>query len=135
MENPEYAGHDAFLGTIPTNFYAITAILFVFSVAYFGLNFGPMRKHERRAVEEGEVVDTSHGFVPGEANRNLPTREDGKVRDLVLPVATLIGVIVVLALWIGITGTEGAITPMQILANTDVIVSLFYEIGRAWGGA
>ena len=121
-----FSGYEAFLGTIPTNYYAITAILFVFFVAYFGLNFGPMRKHERRAVEEGEVVDTSHGFVPGEANRNLPTREDGKVRDLVLPVATLIGVTLILALWIGISNTDGAITPMQILANTDVIISLFY---------
>src|ERR687893_2316258 len=121
-----FSGYEAFLGSIPTNYYAITAILFVLSVAYFGLNFGPMRKHERRAVEEGALFDASHGPVPGEADRNLPTREDGKVRDLVLPVATLIGVTVVLALWIGITGTEGAITPMQILANTDVIVSLFY---------
>jgi tetracycline resistance efflux pump len=31
-----------------------------------------------------------------------------------------------LALWIGISNTDGAITPMQILANTDVIISLFY---------
>ncbi|HSK83818.1 MAG TPA: Na+/H+ antiporter NhaC family protein [Rubrobacter sp.] len=121
-----FSGYEAFLGTIPTNYYAITAILFVFAVAYFGLNFGPMRKHERRAVEEGVLVDTSHGFVPGEANRNLPTRKDGKVRDLVLPVATLIGVTLILALWIGISNIDGAITPMQILANTDVIISLFY---------
>ncbi len=48
------------------------------------------------------------------------------MRDLVLPVATLIGVTVVLALSIGITGTEGELTAMQILANTDVITSLFY---------
>ena len=122
----EYSGYGAFLSSIPTMYYPITAILFVFAVAYFGLNFGPMRKHERRAVEEGELVDTSHGPVPGEASRNLPTREDGKVRDLMLPVATLIGVTIILALWIGITGTEGALTPMQILANTDVIIALFY---------
>jgi tetracycline resistance efflux pump len=122
----EYSGYGAFLSSIPAMYYPITAILFVFAVTYFGLNFGPMRKHERRAVEEGELVDTSHGFVPGEASRNLPTREDGKVRDLMLPVATLIGVTLVLALWIGISGTQGAITPMQILANTDVIKSLFY---------
>jgi tetracycline resistance efflux pump len=122
----EYSGYGAFLSSIPTMYYPITAILFVFAVAYFGLNFGPMRKHERRAVEEGELVDTSHGPVPGEASRNLPTREDGKVRDLMLPVATLIGVTVILALWIGISNAEGAITPMQILANTDVIKSLFY---------
>jgi len=122
----EYSGYGAFLSSIPTMYYPITAILFVFAVAYFGLNFGPMRKHERRAVEEGELVDTSHGPVPGEASRNLPTREDGKVRDLMLPVATLIGVTVILALWIGISNAEGAITPMQVLANTDVIKSLFY---------
>jgi tetracycline resistance efflux pump len=41
-------------------------------------------------------------------------------------VATLIGVTVIGALWIGISNTQGAITPMQILANTDVIISLFY---------
>jgi tetracycline resistance efflux pump len=122
----EITGYEAFLSSIPTNFYAITAILFVFAVAYFGLNFGPMRKHEERAVDEGVLVDTSHGFVPGEADRDLPTREDGRVSDLVLPVATLIGVTLILALWIGISNTEGAITPMQILVNTDVIKSLFY---------
>ncbi len=125
-EVTEYTGYEAFLSSIPTNYYAITAILFVFAVAYFGLNFGPMRKHERRAVEEGALFDASHGPVPGEADRNLPMREDGKVRDLVLPVATLIGVTVILALWIGISNAEGAITPMQVLANTDVIISLFY---------
>ena len=122
----EFSGYEAFLSSIPTMYYPITPILFVFAVAYFGLNFGPMRKHERRAVEEGELVDTSHGPVPGEADRDLPTREDGKVRDLVVPVATLIGVTVILALWIGISNIQGAITPMQILANTDVIISLFY---------
>ena len=120
-----YSGYEAFLSSIPTMYYPITAILFVFAVAYFGLNFGPMRKHERRAVEEGELVDTSHGPVPGEADRDLPTRNDGRVIDLVVPVATLIGVTVAGALWIGISNTDGAITPMQILANTDVIISLF----------
>lgn len=76
-----------------------------------------MRKHEERAIEDGVLVDTSHGAVPGEADQNLPTRKDGRVSDLVVPVATLIGVTVIGALWIGISNTEGAITPMQILAN------------------
>jgi tetracycline resistance efflux pump len=60
-EITEYSGYEAFLWSVPTNYYAITAILFVFAVAYFGLNFGPMRKHERRAVEEGALFDASHG--------------------------------------------------------------------------
>jgi tetracycline resistance efflux pump len=125
-EVAEFTGYEAFLSSIPTNYYAITALLFVLAVVYFGLNFGPMRKHERRATEEGVLVDTSHGAVPGEADRDLPTREDGRVIDLVLPVATLIGITLIGALWIGISNTEGSITPMQILANTDVIKALFY---------
>jgi tetracycline resistance efflux pump len=76
-----------------------------------------MRKHEERAIEDGVLVDTSHEAVPGEADQNLPTRKDGGVSDLVVPVATLIGVTVIGALWIGISNTEGAIAPLQILAN------------------
>ncbi len=122
----EYTGYEAFLLTIPTNYYAITALLFVFAVALFGLNFGPMRKHEERAVQDGAVYDASRGGVPGEADRTLQQRSDGKVSDLLLPVTTLVGVTVALALWIGITGTEGELTALDVLANTDVIKSLFY---------
>jgi tetracycline resistance efflux pump len=50
--------------------------------------------------------------------------DDGRVGDLVWPVLTLVGVTVALALWFGITRTDGPIGVMQILANTDVIFSL-----------
>jgi tetracycline resistance efflux pump len=119
-----YTGYEAFLLTIPTNYYAITALVLVFAVAYFGLNFGPMRRHEERAVEDGVLVDASKGNVPGEASGDLPARHDGKVGDLVWPVVILIGVTVATALWLGITRTEGPITALQILTNTDVIFSL-----------
>jgi tetracycline resistance efflux pump len=122
----EYSGYEAFLFSIPANYYAITAILLVFAVAYFGLSFGPMRRHDRLAAEQGILVDTSRGRVPGEANRDLPARDDGKVGDLVLPVLTLVLVTVGGALWIGIAGTDGALTPLRILANADVILALFY---------
>ena len=125
-EITSYTGYEAFLQTIPTNYYAITALVFVFAVAVFGLNFGPMRKHEARAVQDGVLWDESRGTVPGEADRRLQQRSDGRVSDLLLPVATLIGVTLALALWIGISGTEGTLTAMQVLANTDVILSLFY---------
>ena len=119
-----YTGYEAFLLTIPTNYYAITALVLVVAVAYFGLNFGSMRRHEERAVEEGILVDPSKGNVPGEASGDLPARDDGKVGDLVWPVLILIGVTVAMALWLGITRTEGPVTAMQILTNTDVIFSL-----------
>jgi tetracycline resistance efflux pump len=121
-----YSGYEAFLRSVPANLYAITALLFVFAVAYFGLSFGPMRRHDDLAVNEGILVDTSKGHVPGETDQNLPTREDGKILDLVLPIVTLIGVTIAGALWLGISATDGPLSVMQILANTDVILALFY---------
>ncbi|MGH3345269.1 MAG: Na+/H+ antiporter NhaC family protein [Carbonactinosporaceae bacterium] len=123
-EITDYSGYEAYLLTIPTNYYAITALLLVFAVAYFGINFGPMRKHEKLAREEGILFDASKGRVPGETDDQVPTRDDGKVGDLVTPVLTLIGATVVVAAWIGISRTDGAVTPMTVLANTDVILSL-----------
>lgn len=122
----EYSGYEAFLRTIPANYYAITALLLVFTVALLGLDFGPMRKHEERAVRENQLWDVESGSVPGEADPRLQQRSDGRVRDLLLPVATLMAVTLVIALWIGITGTDGELTAMQVLANTDVIIALFY---------
>jgi tetracycline resistance efflux pump len=120
-----YSGYEAFLLSVPANLYAITALLFVFAVAYFGLSFGPMRRHDELAAEQGILVDTSKG-VPGETDQNLPTRDDGRIIDLVLPILTLIGMTVAGALWLGISATDGPLSLMQILANTDVILSLFY---------
>jgi tetracycline resistance efflux pump len=119
-----YSGYEAFLLTIPTNYYAITALVLVVAAAYFGLNLGSMRRHEERAVEQGVLVDESKGSVPGEASGDLPARDDGKVGDLVWPVVTLLGVTVAMAMWLGITRTEGSVTAMRILTNTDVIFSL-----------
>jgi tetracycline resistance efflux pump len=119
-----YSGYEAFLLTIPSNYYAITALILVVAAAYFGLNLGSMRRHEERAVEEGVLVDASKGSVPGEASGDLPARDDGKVGDLVWPVVILVGVTVAVAVWLGITRTEGSVTAMQILTNTDVIFSL-----------
>ncbi|MDQ4058943.1 MAG: Na+/H+ antiporter NhaC family protein [Actinomycetota bacterium] len=126
-----YSGYEAFLRTIPANFYAITALVFVFAVAYFGLNLGPMRKHEERAVEGGALYDASKGSVPGEASSDLPSRSDGRIGDLVWPVVTLIGVTVILSLGLGVTRTDGSVTAMQILANTDVIFSLAVAVVAA----
>jgi tetracycline resistance efflux pump len=121
-----YSGYEAYLLSVPTNFYAITAILFVFAVALFGLSFGPMRRHDELAREKGVLVDTSKGNVPGQTDQNLPSREDGKVVDLVLPILVLVAVTVAGALWLGISATDGPLSVMAILANTDVILALFY---------
>jgi tetracycline resistance efflux pump len=122
------AGYQAFLQSIPMNLYAITALLLAVATAALSLAFGPMRRHEQVAVDDGVLFDSSRGPVPGEADRNLQARSDGRVGDLLWPVLVLTGVTVACALWIGIAGTDGPITAMEILANTDVIFSLFVGV-------
>ncbi len=45
-----------FLQTIPYRFYSVLAIIFVFLVALFGRDFGPMLKAEKRARKTGKVL-------------------------------------------------------------------------------
>jgi tetracycline resistance efflux pump len=122
----EYNGYEAFLLSIPTNYYAITALVFVVVVAFFGLSFGPMRRHDELATEEGVLFDDSHGSVPGETGHNLPTGDNGRVGDLLIPVLTLIGITVAGAAWLGIANTDGPLTVMGVLENAEVIKALFY---------
>jgi tetracycline resistance efflux pump len=120
------SGYEAYLQSVPANFYAITALLFTFAVVLLGLNFGPMRRHEERAVTEGVLWDETRGNVPGEISRTLRQRDDGRPIDLLAPIITLVVVTLVIAVWMGVAATEGAITVREVLANTDVILSLFY---------
>lgn len=123
----QYQGYEAFLLTIPTNYYALTTILLVFAVAYFGINLGQMKRDEKRANEEGILFDTSRGTVPGQSAEELPTKEGGRLLDLFLPVSILVLLTIVIAGWGGISNTEGPLTPLNVLMNADVITALVYS--------
>ncbi|MCL7667791.1 Na+/H+ antiporter NhaC family protein, partial [Klebsiella pneumoniae] len=57
---------EAFIQMIPLNFYAIASIVLVFIVAYFHFDIGPMRTHEKRAKEKGELLDPKRNQVSGD---------------------------------------------------------------------
>lgn len=122
----QYQGYEAFLLTIPTNYYALSTIILVFVVAYFGINLGQMKRDERRAKEEGILFDTSRGTVPGQSAEELPAKSDGRLLDLFLPVIILVTVTIFLAARGGIAATEGAITPFKVLMNANVLGALVY---------
>jgi tetracycline resistance efflux pump len=122
-EITEFQALEAFLLAIPTNFYTISTIVLVFVAAYFGINVGQMRRDEQRAIEEGILFDTKRGKIPGAEDSKLPSRKDGTMADLVLPVLTLLIVTVTSAIWIG---SEGSTSSLDLLKNTDVITALVY---------
>jgi tetracycline resistance efflux pump len=120
----------AFIQMIPMNFYAVFALVLVFAVAYFQLDFGPMKKHEQLALSTGEVIDPEKKGAIGEGIK-LEESDKGKVGDLVWPIVLLIVATVGFMFYTGIENVKGLeeptkVTLLSIFENTDVPKSLLY---------
>lgn len=117
----------AFVSMIPMNLYAILALLMVVIIAVTNIEFGPMAKEEKRALETGRLFDESRGVPPGNVELNMSTEETrGKVYDLVLPIVGLILLTILAMLHTGgYFGPEGG-SLMDAFQNTSVSMSLVY---------
>jgi Na+/H+ antiporter NhaC len=95
-------GMQAFVGAIPMNLYAILTLLMV---VYLGLrtkgDYGPMRQAQRRAEETGVVESRSSSQAETNEISSLKTADNGKVLDLLIPVAFLVVFSVLAMLWYG----------------------------------
>src|SRR5699024_4914429 len=74
----------------PLNLYALAALLLVFLVAYFNVDIGPMKVHERRAVKDKDPVGPNNQNIPGDLSDMFSPHEHGKVYHLVIPIVVLI---------------------------------------------
>ncbi|WP_301098002.1 Na+/H+ antiporter NhaC family protein [Otariodibacter sp.] len=74
-----YSPLGAFMTMSAMNLYAIFSIIMVFLVAYYSLDFGPMRRFEQQALLMTESI-----------NLNIDQNTEGKVRNLILPIVVLI---------------------------------------------
>lgn len=115
----------AFIQMIPYNFYALAAIFLVFLVAWLQLDIGPMRKHEKRAIEKGEVLDPNGKNIPGDLGDELDAHQGGKVYHLLLPIVVLVIATVLSMLFTGASAVEGEVNIFTIFENTNVNLSLF----------
>ena len=83
------------VATIPMNFYAILSLLLVLAVVWFDLDYGPMRRAERRTREEGKLLaDGATPLVSSEVSmagprEGIPERAVNMVLPLVCMVLTV----------------------------------------------
>ncbi|WP_099160000.1 Na+/H+ antiporter NhaC family protein [Virgibacillus ndiopensis] len=119
----DYQPLEAFIKMIPLNFYAITALILVFLVAYLKVDFGPMRKHELHAIETGEVVNPNQK-VPGDLQETFESHKNGTIYNLLVPIIVLIVATVSSMIVTGIQASDQP-TILTIFANTNVNMSLF----------
>jgi len=80
------SGMSLFVQAIPYNFYAIFTIIMMVVLVVSKIDYGPMKLHERNAIEKGDLF-TSGTKVEGD---EVDANPKGKVIDLVLPVVVLI---------------------------------------------
>ena len=80
------SGISLFVQAIPYNFYALFTILAMVIFAVGKFDFGPMKLHEKNALENGDIFTTGDRVV----NEDEKANPKGKVIDLVLPVVVLI---------------------------------------------
>ena len=109
-----YSPMGAFMVMSSMNYYAIFSILMVFFVSYFAFDIGPMAKSEKLAQEyprEDDVI----------------TNVNGHVRNLILPILTLIIVTVFSMIYTGfqvLSDNHQAFSILGAFENTTVGISL-----------
>ena len=80
------SGISLFINAIPYNFYAIFTIIMMVVLAVAKLDYGPMRLHEKNALEKGDLFTTGDRV----ASDDIDANPKGRVPDLIIPVVVLI---------------------------------------------
>ncbi|WP_439327723.1 Na+/H+ antiporter NhaC family protein [Lonepinella sp. BR2357] len=110
-----YSPFSAFMTMSAMNFYAIFSMIMVFVVAYFSFDIGPMARHEQLALEQATEESEEQ------------EQSSGKVRNLVLPIITLIVATVAMMMKTGNDVLSADGKPFSVLGafeNTTVGISL-----------
>lgn len=121
-EDAGISGFQLFLNTIPYNLYAILTLVMVLFVTITAFDFGLMKKHEMNA-EKGDLFTSG-----GEEFEQVSEEEvnpNGKVMDLVLPVAVLIISAVGAMIYTGYLG--GATDIITAFSGCDAETSLIFS--------
>lgn len=89
---------EAFIATIPWNFYALLSLIMVIMICLGNFDFGPMRRAE---------IEASKGNLKGDANtqsddsENIKVHAKGGVLDMVVPILALIVFATLSLLYVG----------------------------------
>ena len=124
-------GLNLFIRAIPYNFYALFTILMMVGLVVLNVDFGPMAKYERNAMEKGDLFS---GSDPYAMMRSEADESKGSVLDLVLPIVVLVVACVVGMIYSGnffLAGDEGYHDFIVAFSNSDASVGLM--LGSAFG--
>ncbi|SDB81390.1 Na+/H+ antiporter NhaC family protein [Shouchella lonarensis] len=122
-----HSGFEAFLYTIPINFYAIVTLSMLFLVIWFQIDIGSMKQHEKRAQQTGELFDPKKGLPAGD-DGSTEVVESGRVTQLLYPIIALVMGTSACLFGAGAIALHEAGMPLTwlgMLEHTDIGLSLF----------
>lgn len=108
-----------FIRTIPFNFYALLTIVMMIFLALTGMEYGPMATHEKNAREKGDIFSGMKDYANTAAENSNP---NGKIIDLILPIAVLIVSCVIGMIYSG--GFFEGVNFVDAFSNSDASVGL-----------
>lgn len=113
-------GMETFIKAIPFNMYAILTIIMIVIISLTKLQFGPMAKFEKNAIEKGDLFsneETAKEETIDTYNKN------GKVIDLIIPILSLIVFSIMAMIYTG-GGFSGEVGIFDSFGNCDSSFSL-----------
>ena len=124
-------GLNLFIRAIPYNFYALLTIVMMVGLVVMKSDFGFMAKHERNAMEKGDLFSGSNPYAMMDEEID---ESKGSVLDLVLPIVVLVVSCVIGMIYSGnffLAGDEGYHDFIVAFSNSDASVGLM--LGSAFG--
>ncbi|MBR5284041.1 MAG: Na+/H+ antiporter NhaC family protein, partial [Clostridia bacterium] len=117
-EGTDLSGIELFIRAIPYNFYSLLTLVFVVLLVVMKADYGPMARHERNAMEKGDLFSSDEHLEEEDTFAN----PRGRVIDLILPVVILVIISIVGLLYIG--GFWDGSNLIDAFGNTDATVGL-----------
>jgi len=119
-EGTGFSGIELFIKAIPYNFYSLLTLIFVVAMVVMKADYGPMAKHEKNAIENGDLFSTKERVDEQDTFAN----PRGRVIDLILPVVMLVVISIVGLLYIGGFWGEANFNFITAFGDTDATVGL-----------
>ena len=119
----EGEGLSLFIKAIPFNFYSLLTIVFIIAIVLMKFDYGPMKKHELNAIENGDLYTSGERI---DSQETVSESSKKSILDLIFPVIALIICCIFGLVYVG--GIFDGANIVDAFANTDATV------GLPWGG-
>lgn len=113
----------AFVMAAPFQFYTIAAILMVFIIGFTGIDYGPMKQAEKRALLEGKVMRDGAKPLRKDISVAIPEGARPTIWNMAGPLISLVVLIFGMFLWTGGFPEKGL---LEALGNASSMTSLVF---------